>query len=115
MNEIKQIKENVLNDKKYFEMKINSLEQALQEEKQKNINLEKKVNELTEEINKLKKVNYNNFNNNLDNIMTKITPQKNKFFDEQIKKENKTLFNYDVMIYIEDTGKIWIKYIRIKF
>ena len=107
MSEIKQINKNILNDKKYFEMKINLLEQNLQEEKQKNLNLEKKVNELTEEINKLKKINYSNFNNNLDNRMIKITPQKNNCFDEQIKKENKALFNYDVMIYIEESGKIY--------
>lgn len=71
------------------------------------MNLEKKVNELTEEINKLKKINYSNFNNNLDNSMIKITPQKNKFFNEQIKKDNETLFNYDVMIYIEESGEIY--------
>ena len=52
LNEIKQIKENT----KFLEKKINFLEQSLNEEKQKNINLEKIVNGLVKENNTFKTI-----------------------------------------------------------
>ena len=52
LNEIKQIKENTT----FLEKKINFLEQSLNEEKQKNINLEKIVNGLVKENNTFKTI-----------------------------------------------------------
>ena len=77
LKEIEQIKQNALNDKLYFEQKINSLEKNLEEEKQKNIKLAAIVDELK---------------NQLKNIMNDLEVDKNKIIiDSEIIKNDEEI------------------------
>ena len=82
--EIEQIKQNALNDKLYFEQKINSLEKNLEEEKQKNIKLAAIVDELIKDKNELK--------NQLKNIANDLKVYKNRnIIDSEIIKNDEEI------------------------
>ena len=89
LKEIKQIKENALNDRLNLKKKINLLEQSLNEEKQKNINLQKIVDGLIKENNEIK----NSFN---EIIMWKKMQEEKYNIDSKIlinKEDIKLLIN----------------------